>query len=185
MMEIESTISVLNTIIQNITFRALYQINETVVITLTDGEFIVKSNLLLMYQKEENPILNDRFYILLLIIVLLLFLWIVSIIGKVCKMCCCCCCSSQKGKNVSFHPYDEQPAIELTSIRSKEDDQRSISRPTSNNANINSSKKKRNPHLPPPLPRHPPPSLPVEVSSLPNSDSNERIITKKSRRPSD
>ena len=182
MMEIESTISVLNMIIQNITFRALYQINETVIITLTDGEFVIKSNLLLMYQREENPVLNDRFYILIFLIVFLLFLWIISIIGKVCKMCCCCCCSSRKGKHVSRPQYEEQPAIELTSIKRKEDDQRSRSHPIRNKVNNSSSKKKRSP--PPPLPLHPPPSLPIEVCSVPNKDNIERIITKKSRRPS-
>ena len=175
MIEIESTISVLNTILQNITFRTLYQINETVVITLTDGEFVVKSNLLLIYEKEESPVLNDRFYILLSVIALVLILWILSTIGKMCRLCCCCCCrSTRKGKNTVFYPYDKKQEIELTSTKQIEDSQQSFP---------HSAKKKRN--LPPPLPHHPPPPLPNELNYLPGNNNNHRIITKKSRRPSD
>ena len=78
----------LNEVLQRISFRALYQMNDSMLLSVRDGEHFLRSTILLVYRKEDPSIVNDRFWIFVSIACVLLIMWCLSIVHGLCKLCC-------------------------------------------------------------------------------------------------
>ena len=109
MTELEGSLSALHAILQNITFRGIYKLNDTLVVTITDGDFIVQRRVLLEYIAEQEPIVTSRFWIIMSVIVVLIVLWVASILFRLCSFCCCC----SRKKEL---PLQKSKELEMTTL---------------------------------------------------------------------
>ena len=111
MTELEGSLSALHAILQNITFRGIYKFNDTLVVTITDGDFVVQRRVLLEYVAEQEPIVTSRFWIIMGVVVVIIVIWVASILFRLCSFCCCCCCSKKKQL-----PLQKSKELEMTTI---------------------------------------------------------------------
>ena len=115
MTELEGSLSALHAILQNITFRGIYKLNDTLVITLTDGEFVVQNRILLEYIAEQEPTVTSRFWIIIGVIVVIIVLWLVTTLLRVCSVCCCC----SKKKRLPIQKTKEMEIAKVPKINKK------------------------------------------------------------------
>ena len=211
MVEVEGTITGLNEVLQSMSFRALYQMNDSMVLSVRDGVHFLRSTILLVYMKEEHSTINDRFWVFVLLACTLLMIWCLSIVHGLCKLCCK---SHHQHAIPRNHQRKEKEGIELMYISTVNDkvNQPSITTtsisPTSlsiakqNNVNeihhhptrsTSTHHKSVSPikitdyqvcsppkRIPPPLPHHPPPELPL--SSKPIDQEREETPTRNARK---
>lgn len=113
MIEVEGTMTGLNEVLQSLSFRALYQMNDSILLSVKDGEHFLRSTILLVYMKEEHSAVNERFWVFVFLACTLLMIWCLSIVHGLCKLCCKSHHQRAIPKN---HQREEEKGIELRSI---------------------------------------------------------------------
>lgn len=86
------SISDMNNALETIRYRAVYRLNDTMVLIITDGNYTATGRIELIYTPEESNGLSERFFIIVCLVCALIICGFVSI----CWNCCQSCRSSKK-----------------------------------------------------------------------------------------
>ena len=89
LIELEGSLSAFAAIVNNVTFRGIYRMNDTLVVTLVDGPYNVSAMITLAYLPRETTATTPRFWILVVLIAVLLVIWLCSLCLRVCSLCRC------------------------------------------------------------------------------------------------
>ena len=89
LVELEGSISAFAAIVNKVTFRGIYRMNDTLVVTLIDGPFNVSAAITLAYLPRETTATTPRFWILVILIAALLVIWLFSLCIRACSLCRC------------------------------------------------------------------------------------------------
>ena len=206
MIIVQGSISAMNLAFQSFIYRAVYRLNDTMQITLTDGNLTVSGIIQLIYTVEETTTLTTRFYMIMICIYAFLILCFLLLIINCCKKICNCFskCKREKKKLPKTKKQKEKKTkIEIEKKSSKKPEDISSSRtsitksekpmkneissvPKQSSVVVSTPIKKK---VPPPLPKSPPPvkkSPPTLNTQLISStpDNVEPYSRKSSKPPS-
>ena len=180
LVELEGSLSAFAAIVNKVTFRGIYRMNDTLAVTLVDGPFNVSKMITLAYLPRETTATTPRFWILVILIGVLLVIWLCSLCLRVCSLCRC---RREKTIPVGMQPSVSPPIqasheMKRNSVHSNREVKRT---PEQTTDSLPQLPKKTPPPLPPSLPpaipklddtkpkpkKHPPP-LPTTQPPCPS-----------------
>lgn len=89
---VKGSISDMNNALETIRYRAVYRLNDTMVLMITDGNYTITGRIQLIYTPEESSGLSERFYVIICLVCTLIVCGFISL----CWNCCRSCRSSKK-----------------------------------------------------------------------------------------
>ena len=156
---VEGSLSAIAFALHSLSYKAMYRLNDTLQLELTDGEFIVSEKVKMVYVAEQTSVITPKFTIIVALVVGVMVLWALSL--------CCKICPRRKELPVTAKPKEE--------IREYEQKQEQEQFPQKQKQKQNKKKK-----IPPP----PPSSSPPVDKLVMNSDEVNIMYKKTSKPPS-
>ena len=79
----------INDSLQTLAYRAVYRLNDTLVVRVVDGEFVAETRVAMVYTMEEKKSVSWPLVVVVVVIVVVLV-----------RLLCCCCCSCHKKREL-------------------------------------------------------------------------------------
>ena len=134
----------INDSLQTLAYRAVYRLNDTLVVRVVDGEFVAETRVAMVYTMEEKKSVGWPFVVVVVVLVVV-----------VVRVVCCCCCSCHKKRElVKKEDGAGQTEAETTDVAGKPELERVERRTVPPPLPAALTKKKK---TPPPLPSSLPP----------------------------
>lgn len=83
---VQGSIGAMNEALQSLQYRAVYKLNDSMTITLVDGEYNVTERIALLYQKEEKQ-LSSQFKLIVLVAAVLISVSLLSCLVNCVSKC--------------------------------------------------------------------------------------------------
>ena len=161
---VEGSLSAMRFALQSLSYKAMYRLNDTLQLQITDGEFVVSESVKMMYVAEQVSVITPKFTIIVALVVGVMVLWALSLCCKICPRKKKLPVMKEQGQRKREH---EQEKNRLESELEKEQKQKQ---------SLTQSKKIKK--TPPPLPTSLPP-----VNNVPMNSDEVNINYKKSSKP--
>ena len=158
---VEGSLSAISFALRSLSYKAMYRLNDTLQLQLTDGAFVVTCVVKLIYVAEPTTVITPKFTIIVALVVGVMVLWALS-------LCCKICPHKKKLPVTSKESNQEEEEEECEKKRENEKEQEQKRR---------QNKKKK---TPPP----PPSTLPPVNRVVMNSDEVNINYRKTSKPPS-
>ena len=80
----QGSLSAVHYSLQSLIYKAIYRLNDTLVIQITDGNYIVKQEILMIYVREQTTVITPKFTIIVCIVIGVMILWLLTLCYKMC-----------------------------------------------------------------------------------------------------
>ena len=91
----------INDSLQTLAYRAVYRLNDTLVVRVVDGEFVAETRVAMMYTMEEKKSVSWPLVVVVVVIVVVLV-----------RLLCCCCCSCHKKRELVKKEAETKKEVE-------------------------------------------------------------------------
>ena len=165
---VEGSLSAISFALGSISYKAMYRLNDSLQLQLTDGAFVVTGVVKMVYVPEQTTVITPKFTIIVILVVGVMVLWALSLCCKICP---------HKKKKLPVIIKEKEPKLEQEKKHEKENEQENEQEEQVQEQKRKSNKKKK---TPPP----PPSTLPPVKRTVMNSDEVNINYKKSSKPPS-
>ena len=96
----------INDSLQTLAYRAVYRLNDTLVVRVVDGEFEAETRVAMVYTMEEKKSVSWPLVVGVVVLVVVLV-----------RLLCCCCCSCHKKRELVKKEVEKKKEVEMVERR--------------------------------------------------------------------
>lgn len=99
----------INASLHTLAYRAVYRLNDTVVVKVADGEFVAETRVAMVYTMEEKKSVGWPFVVVMAVIGVVVVVLV--------RLLCCCCCSCHKKRELVKKEIEMKKEVEMAEKR--------------------------------------------------------------------